>query len=108
MGFFAKRWCSRRWHRDRLPVGVEGVFTGKVTRFRHEWQLTTPDGHVRQRGQRRRLARVAVERLKGLFPVYPASKGVESWDLQRAIGFALSVLDDVPDLFRTRCARNGR
>ena len=99
MGFFAKRWSMAEWHRDRLPVGVEGVFTGKVTRFRNEWQLTNPEMVMfNSEGSDAASARVAVERLKGLFPVYPASKGVESWDLQRAIGFALSVLDDVPDL----------
>ncbi len=99
MGFFAKRWSMAEWHRDRLPVGVEGVFTGKVTKFRHEWQLTNPEMVMfNSEGSDAASARVAVERLKGLFPVYPASKGVESWDLQRAIGFALSVLDDVPDL----------
>ena len=99
MGFFAKHRSIAEWHRDRLPVGVEGVFTGKVTRFRHEWQLTNPEMVMfDSEGSDAASARVAVERLKGLFPVYPASKGVESWDLQRAIGFALSVLDDVPDL----------
>ena len=99
MGFFAKRWSMAEWHRDRLPVGVEGVFTGKVTKFRQEWQLTNPEMVMfNSEGSDAASARVAVERLKGLFPVYPASKGVESWDLQRAIGFALSVLDDVPDL----------
>ena len=99
MGFFAKHRTTAAWHRNRLPVGVEGVFTGRVTRFRKEWQLTNPEMVMfDSEGGDADSARVAVDRLKGLFPVYPAGKGVESWDLQRAIGFALSVLDDVPDL----------
>jgi ATP-dependent DNA helicase RecG len=99
MGFFAKHQNTADWHRKRLPVGVEGVFTGKVTRFRDEWQLTNPEMVMfDSEGDDVDSARVAVERLKSLFPLYPATKGVESWDLQRAIGFALSVLDDVPDL----------
>jgi ATP-dependent DNA helicase RecG len=99
MGFFAKHQNTADWHRKRLPVRVEGVFTGKVTRFRDEWQLTNPEMVMfDSEGDDVDSARVAVERLKSLFPLYPATKGVESWDLQRAIGFALSVLDDVPDL----------
>jgi ATP-dependent DNA helicase RecG len=33
-----------------------------------------------------------------LFPVYPLTKGIESIDLQRAITFARTELDDLPDL----------
>jgi len=99
MGFFAKHQHTADWHRNRMPVGVEGVFTGKVNRFRDEWQLTNPEMVMFNReGDDVDSARLAVERLKGLFPLYPATKGVESWDLQRAVAFALSVLDDVPDL----------
>ena len=39
----------------------------------------------------------AVASIKALFPLYPLTKGVDSWDLQRAIAFALTVVDDVPD-----------
>ena len=46
-----------------------------------------------------------MDRLDGLFPIYPLTKGVESWDLQRAIGFALTVLDDVPELLPDAGAR---
>ncbi|MGD9960818.1 MAG: ATP-dependent DNA helicase RecG, partial [Nocardioides sp.] len=99
MSFFAKHDATATWHRKRLPVGVEGVFTGKVTLFRNEWQLTNPEMVMFDRsGDETDAARVAAERLKGLFPVYRATKGLESWDLQQAIGFALTVLDEVPDL----------
>src|SRR5215218_2584541 len=33
-----------------------------------------------------------------LYPIYPQTKGVESWDIQRAVNFARSVIDDVPEL----------
>ncbi len=98
MGFFAKHQGTADWHRKRMPVGAEGVFTGKVTRFRDEWQLTNPEMVMFQGDDETDSARLVAERLKGLFPLYPATKGVESWDLQRAVAFALSVLDDVPDL----------
>jgi ATP-dependent DNA helicase RecG len=39
----------------------------------------------------------AVSSIKALFPLYPQTKGVDSWDLQRAVAFALTVLDEVVD-----------
>ncbi|CUR56636.1 ATP-dependent DNA helicase recG [metagenome] len=99
MSFFAKHKHTADWQRDRLPVGVEGVFTGKVSQFRNEWQLTNPEMVMFDRPDGEAdAARVAAERLKGLFPVYRSTKGIESWDLQKAIAFALTVLDDVEDL----------
>ena len=44
-------------------------------------------------------------RIKELFPIYPLTKGVDSWDLQRAVAFALTVVDDMPELAARRpCA----
>ncbi len=36
--------------------------------------------------------------LPPLFPLYPLTKGINSWDVQRAVSFARSVLDPVPEL----------
>jgi len=38
---------------------------------------------------------VAVGSVKALYPLYPQTKGVDSWDLQRAISFARTLLDEV-------------
>ncbi len=100
MSFFAKAKHVSDWHAGRLPVGRRGIFIGQVSSFRGRWQLTNPT-----------MARVgpgatedsdetfgaAVASIKALFPLYPQTKGVDSWDLQRAIAFALTVVDDVPD-----------
>ena len=48
------------------------------------------DGAVRGRPTTRRPG-PAVASIKALFPLYPLTKGVDSWDLQRAIAFALTV-----------------
>ncbi len=99
MSFFAKSQHTADWQQRRMPVGVEGVFTGRVSSFRNEWQLTNPEMVMfNQPEEKTDSARIAAERLKGLFPVYRATKGVESWDLQKAIAFALTVLEDVPDV----------
>ena len=39
-----------------------------------------------------------VDNFGDLYPIYPQTKGVESWDIQRAVNFARSVIDDVPEL----------
>src|SRR5215218_1292286 len=39
-----------------------------------------------------------VDSFGDLYPIYPQTKGVESWDIQRAVNFARSVIDDVPEL----------
>jgi ATP-dependent DNA helicase RecG len=36
--------------------------------------------------------------LPPLYPIYPLTKGVDTWDVQRAVGFARSVLDRCPEL----------
>jgi ATP-dependent DNA helicase RecG len=43
-------------------------------------------------------AAMALENIPPFFPIYPLTKGIEAWDLQRAISFALSVLEDFPDV----------
>jgi ATP-dependent DNA helicase RecG len=39
-----------------------------------------------------------VDNFGDLYPIYPQTKGVESWDIQRAVNFARSVVDDVPEV----------
>ena len=51
---------------------------------------------------RRRRAR-GVEASAALYPIYPLTKGVDSWDIQRAVSFARTVLDipeALPDAIR--------
>jgi ATP-dependent DNA helicase RecG len=97
MTFFAKQKGVSEWQARRLSVGRKGVFIGKASQFRGEWQLTNPtmalfgmddDGE--------QLA--TVEALGALYPLYPLTKGVEHWDLQRAVTFARTVVGDVPEL----------
>ncbi len=99
MTFFAKSQHVAQWQQRRLSPRQRGVFVGQVSRFRGDWQLTNPkmvlfgianseegeDGGV-------------VDSFGDLYPIYPQTKGVESWDLQRAVNFARSVIDDVPEL----------
>ncbi len=100
MTFFAKSKHVSDWHAGRLPVGRRGLFLGQVSSFQSTWQLTNPkmvlfgDGHDdNDNGDASWLKDVGE-----YFPIYPLTKGVESWDLQRAVTFARTVLEDVPEL----------
>ena len=100
MTFFAKSQGTASWQAKRLSKGRRGVFGGQVSTFRGEWQLTNP--HMVLFGGRR-PARTAsrpaiVDNFGDLYPIYPQTKGVESWDIQRAVNFARSVVDDVPEV----------
>jgi ATP-dependent DNA helicase RecG len=102
MSFFAKSKSVAEWHARRLPVGRRGIFIGQVSTFRGAWQLTNPTMALfgvtgRESDAADEATDAAVASIKALFPLYPQTKGVDSWDLQRAVSFALSVLDDVPD-----------
>jgi ATP-dependent DNA helicase RecG len=100
MTFFAKSEHVSEWHAARLPVGQRGLFIGQVSRFRDEWQLTNPTmvlfGQLEDELGDGSLG-AAVSSIKALYPLYPLTKGVDSWDLQRAIAFAMTVVDDLSD-----------
>jgi ATP-dependent DNA helicase RecG len=97
MSFFAKSQGVSDWHARRLSVGRRGVFIGQVSTFRGQWQLTNPTMALFGVADDDETVGAAVASIKALFPLYPQTKGVDSWDLQRAIAFALTVVDDLPD-----------
>jgi ATP-dependent DNA helicase RecG len=100
MTFFAKTKHVSDWHAQRLAVGQRGLFIGQVSTFRDEWQLTNPTmvlfGQLEDLTGDESLG-AAVSSIKALYPLYPLTKGLDSWDLQRAIAFALTIVDDLPD-----------
>jgi ATP-dependent DNA helicase RecG len=103
MSFFAKNSGTAQWHAGRLEVGRRGVFVGQVSSFRGQWQLTNPKMVLfgvanSEEGEDGGI----VDSFGELYPIYPQTKGVESWDIQRAVNFARSVVDDVPELLPER------
>src|SRR6478735_3741742 len=97
MSFFAQSDRIAQWNVDRLEEGRRGIFIGKVGSFRGDWQLTNPQMVLFGSGGED-LAELSLETLRAYYPIYPLTKGVDSWDIQKAIAFALTVVDDVPDL----------
>jgi ATP-dependent DNA helicase RecG len=99
MSFFAKSQGVAQWHARRLPAGRRGVFMGQASTYRGEWQLTHPQmtlfGTDDEDADTR--AEFSLDAIGDLYPIYPLTKGVESWDLQRAIAFARTVVDTGPE-----------
>jgi ATP-dependent DNA helicase RecG len=98
---FARQHRLAQWQHARLKEGATGVFTGKVGRFRDEWQLTNPQMVIfgeDDEDPKAASAREMVASLKALFPIYRVTGPVETWDIQRVISFALTVVDDLPEL----------
>ncbi len=100
MSFFAQQAHVGKFNEQRFSQGRRGIFMGKVGTFRGEWQLTNPqmvlfgaDGEASED-----LAALSLETIGPLYPLYPATRDVESWDLQKAITFARTVVDEVPEM----------
>jgi ATP-dependent DNA helicase RecG len=103
MTFFAKKKHTAEWQARRVREGMEGFFMGQVGRFRQDWQLTNPDiipfaGSEGDDGEVDPADQAALAGLRGLFPIYPLTAGVTSWDLRRAVAFALDMVDEIPEL----------
>jgi ATP-dependent DNA helicase RecG len=99
MTFFAQQAHIGRFNEQRFSKGRRGIFMGKVGTFRGEWQLTNPqmvlfgaDGEASED-----LAALSLETIGPFYPLYPATRDVESWDLQKAITFARTMVDEVPE-----------
>ena len=80
--------------------GRRGIFMGKVGTVPRRLAADQPaDGAVRhrRRGRDRALARPSRRSARSTRST-PLTKDVESWDLQKAISFARTVVDEVPEL----------
>jgi len=97
--FFAKRKHVAEWNASRLAPGTRGIFLGKASSFRGEWQLTNPQMVLfgDTGGGDAADALMTIESLTELFPIYPLTAGIQSWDLMRAVRFAREMVGDLPD-----------
>ncbi len=95
--FFAKRPEVLRVHEDRLRPGRTGIFTGTVREYRGKRQLTHPDYLVV--GLDTGSEEEALLEASRPIPLYPATAGVPTWRISRAVRTVLDPLteEDVPD-----------
>ena len=90
--FFAKNQYKLEPHARLLTPGASYLFAGRVGAYRGRLQLAHPsfegvDGEDAERAVQRPI------------PIYPATGGLTSWAVSRAIGVVLDGIDDadVPD-----------
>src|SRR5688572_7386839 len=87
-----------------LKVGAWGMFAGTVGEYRGEKQFAHPDMHLLDG------ADDDTDWARALVPIYPASKDVSSWVIQKSVklllgaggGFAELVEDPLPEEIRAR------
>jgi ATP-dependent DNA helicase RecG len=106
--YFDRASHAAAWRMKGLQPGVSGLFSGKVGRFRNQWQLTNPQTDLFGSGEEgEALAHAGLEMLPEVIPIYPATATIQSWQLAKAIEVALELLDDVPETLpeETRSAR---
>ncbi|WP_199439145.1 ATP-dependent DNA helicase RecG [Umezawaea beigongshangensis] len=79
--------------KELLP-GRQALFAGKVGKFRNVLQLAHPEYELLDGAD----DESAVEDFAGGFiPVYPAAKGIQSWNVANCVKQLLDVWDGVPD-----------
>src|SRR3954454_24089336 len=88
-----------------LKLGALGLFAGTVGRYQGQLQFTHPDMHLLSGDDDS-----DDDWARELVPIYPASKDVSSWVIQKSVkllldasgGFGELVEDPLPDEIRTR------
>jgi ATP-dependent DNA helicase RecG len=91
--FFARG--QQRWREEVLKPGARGLFAGQVSTFQGKRQLSHPEYELLGPGEATiRAADYAAE----IIPVYPAVKGINSWQIADSIRLALDLLDVDGDL----------
>jgi len=100
--FFDKKRHLAEWRRRQIVPGRFGYFSGKLGTFRGRLQLTNPQYQVfgepgGSTADAEDEAVTAWDRLPQLLPIYPAAAGLESTQLEQAIGLALDLVHEVPE-----------
>lgn len=95
LGFFAGHPAKLRYHERSLLPGARGLFSGEVSEYRGSPQLLHPDFEMFDPDDEQAMR----EEAGWPIPIYPAAKGIETWQIRRAVRHELGLLrdDDVPD-----------
>jgi ATP-dependent DNA helicase RecG len=95
-GSLAMTWFDRQagaasWRAKELAVGRVGMFSGRLKWFNGHWELNNPDSRMYvEDGD-------ALEAMPALIPIYRTVGKLNSWQIEETVGFALELLDDVPE-----------
>ncbi len=87
---------NQKWREKQLTPGRRGLFGGQVSRYRGRLQLAHPEFEMLPDGAPEDdLA--ALEFAGALIPIYPAVRGITSWQISQAIDLVLAQIGDLPD-----------
>jgi ATP-dependent DNA helicase RecG len=98
MTFFAKNERMSNWQQSRVAKGRRGVFLGQAGRFRDEWQLTNPAMTIFGVADDAEGEESIIDEIGDLYPIYPLTKGLQTWDVGRAVRAARGQVADIPEL----------
>jgi ATP-dependent DNA helicase RecG len=95
-GSLAMTWFDRQagaasWRAKQLAVGRVGMFSGRLKWFNGHWELNNPDSRMYvEDGD-------VLEAMPALIPIYRTVGKLNSWQIEETVGFALELLDEVPE-----------
>ncbi|NUS51399.1 MAG: ATP-dependent DNA helicase RecG, partial [Nocardioidaceae bacterium] len=92
--FFDRSKHTADWRARVVAPGRIGLFSGKLGRWRNTWQLVNPQTKMMDDGED---TETALDDLPAMVPIYPATAGVQSWQLADAIATALDLVDEIPE-----------
>ncbi|HEY0248719.1 MAG TPA: ATP-dependent DNA helicase RecG [Gryllotalpicola sp.] len=89
---------NQPWREQQLTRGARGMFSGKVSRFKGEAQLTHPEIRLFSDDEDMPDPAVDAERARSWamepLPVYPATASIPSWTVEKIVRQTLDVLDE--------------
>jgi ATP-dependent DNA helicase RecG len=94
-GSLAMTWFDRQagaasWRAKQLAVGRVGMFSGRLKWFNGHWELNNPDSRMYVEDD-------ALAAMPALIPIYRTVGKLNSWQIEETVGFALELLDEVPE-----------
>jgi ATP-dependent DNA helicase RecG len=91
--YFDRQKHTADWRTKELARGRVGMFSGRLTWFNNNWQLTNPDSRMYGAA-----AEDAYASMPDLIPIYSSAAAVNTWQLEETIATALDLVDEIPDL----------
>jgi ATP-dependent DNA helicase RecG len=90
--YFDRTSGAASWRAKELSVGRVGMFSGKLKWFNNHWELNNPDSRMYvEDGD-------ALDRMPALIPIYREVGKLTTWQIEETIGFALDLLDEIPEM----------
>ncbi|HEY8452026.1 MAG: ATP-dependent DNA helicase RecG [Micromonosporaceae bacterium] len=102
--FFGKRPLG--WLEQRLRPGRWGLFAGKVSDYRSGGRTVRQLAHPSYELLDEPEEGVAQDYASEIIPIYPATRGVSSWELTKAVRTVLSTVELPPDPLPERLRRD--